>query len=191
MAITYADRGRGRYVQRVRTTRTDEERERDNAKIESDILRMRHPDDARRKLLPEHDRRLHCKVAGVKFNNPDGSSRQAAIERMAQFDLVELVRDPDDQWDANAVEVWARVPAIGSRPSAIGRTPQGAGHGEPRADSRQPTAVIQIGHLPAELAAELAPEMDAGTRWGAIVTRVGGYISRGVGLMLFRCTESQ
>lgn len=40
------------------------------------------------KLLPAHDRRIHAKVVGVTHNNADGSSRQAAIERIRQFELA-------------------------------------------------------------------------------------------------------
>lgn len=44
----------------------------------------------------------------------------------------------------------------------------------------------QIGWLPREITAEVAREIDGGRKWGALVTRVGGFPSKGVGLMLFR-----
>lgn len=53
-----------------------------------------------------------------------------------------MVRDPDNPHDRNAIQV--HVPAVGH----------------------------QIGHLPRNLAAELAPALDAGERWLCEVTAV-------------------
>jgi hypothetical protein len=47
----------------------------------------------------------------------------------------------------------------------------------------------QIGHLPADLAADLAPRIGAGEPWSAITTRVGGSYTLGVSHMLFRRAE--
>jgi hypothetical protein len=43
-----------------------------------------------------------------------------------------------------------------------------------------------IGHIPAELAADLAPRIGTGEPWRAIATRVGGSYTLGVSLMLFK-----
>jgi hypothetical protein len=139
-------------------SRTREQRAQDNAAIEDVILRLRDDNDARRKLVPTHDRRLHCKVAGVTYCNHDGSSRQDLIGHCAQFERVVLQRDREDQWDFNCVQVFVQT-----------------GRG-----------LLQVGNLPKEISAELAPDIDAGARWEGIVTRIAGYISKGVGVMLYR-----
>lgn len=130
-------------------SRTAAQRTRDEERVELALLG---------KLLPAHDSRIHTKVVGVMHNNRDGSSRQDAIAKMSQFDQVELVRNPDDEHDGNAVMVIARVE--GTR--------------------------IQIGHLDRDLAAKVAPRVDAGETWQAIATRVDRHISKGASLMLFR-----
>lgn len=56
--------------------------------------------------------------------------------------IVDLVRVPDNPHDANAIEVHVRELSQ------------------------------QIGHVPAELAARLAPELDRGTEWAAWVEKV-------------------
>ncbi|HWR36358.1 MAG TPA: HIRAN domain-containing protein [Clostridia bacterium] len=142
------------------STRTPAERTRDEELVERALLG---------KLLPPHDLRRHTKVVGVTHNNEDGTSRQDAIWRMTQFDFVDLVRDPHDAYSADAIEVIATIPAPPTRCGQPG-----------------PAQRIQIGHLDAELAADMAPRLDAGEKWKAIATRVGGKISRGVSLMLFR-----
>ena len=58
---------------------------------------------------------------------------------------VVLVRNPDNEYDSNAVEI--HVPSLGSEWG-------------------------MIGHMMAPLAARLAPEMDAGVRWQAEVESV-------------------
>jgi hypothetical protein len=52
---------------------------------------------------------------------------------------LELRRDPANEHDANAIQVWA--------------------------------GALQIGWVPRELAAELAPRLDAGEPWSAVVLR--------------------
>lgn len=146
------------------SSRTPEERARDERRVEQALLG---------ELLPKHDRRVHTKVVGVTHMNEDGSSRQAAIEKMRQFDVVELVRNPHDEWDRNAIKVIASIP------------------GEPRRRRGQPPQPggiiqVQVGHIDGELAAEIGPAIDRGERWWAIATRVGGPRTLGVSLMLCR-----
>jgi HIRAN domain len=127
------------------------------------------------KLLPKHDRRIHTKVVGVTAYNEDGSSRQAAIGQLAQFDLVELVHNKADRFDSNAIQVFVTVP---DRLAGLSRMSRSNGIEMCR---------VQIGHLDRELAAELAPLMDAGDTWAGIASRVGGYHGMcGVSVMLYR-----
>lgn len=142
------------------STRTPAERTRDEQLVEAALLG---------KLLPPHDQRIHTKVVGVTATNPDGSSRQDAIWKMTQFEFVDLVRNPGDRFDRNAIQVIATIPAPPSRSNHAGGTCR-----------------VQIGHIDADIAHGLAPRLDAGEPWRAIATRVGGKISRGVSLMLFR-----
>lgn len=145
--------------------RTPEERARDERRVELALLG---------RLLPNHDRRIHTKVVGVTKENADGSSRQAAIEQMNQFDVVELVRNPRDPWDSNAIQVVASI----ERPA---RRKKGEAHA-PQPETQR----VQVGFLDAELARQLAPAIDGGERWFAIATRVGGPRTQGVSLMLCR-----
>jgi hypothetical protein len=145
--------------------RSPEERARDEQKVELALLGQ---------LLPAHSERRHTKVVGVTHANADGSSRQLAIEKMRQFDVVELVRNPQDTWDTNAIKVMALL-------SEPGRRKKGEAHATAPEIKR-----VQIGHLDGELARELAPALDRGERWWAIATRVGGPRTQGVSLMLCR-----
>jgi hypothetical protein len=145
--------------------RSPEERARDERRVEQALLG---------ELLPKHDRRMHTKVVGVTKNNADGSSRQLAIEKMRQFDGVELVRNPNDEWDSNAIKVMALI-------ETQARRKKGEVHSTAPEIQR-----VQVGFIDAALAAELAPKLDAGERWFAIATRVGGPRTQGVSLMLCR-----
>ena len=124
------------------------------------------------KLLPKHDRRIQTKVVGVTHANADGSSRQDAIALMHQFEIVELLRNPKDEWDHNAIKVMALIAQAPRRKK-----------GELKAKVAE-TCRVQIGHLDTELAKELAPALDRGDRWYAIATRVGGPRTQGCSLML-------
>jgi len=75
----------------------------------------------------------------------------AACQRLATGDYpateplaVVLVRNPDNEYDANAIEV--HIPALGE--------------------------MGFIGHLTRPIAARLAPEIDSGTQWAAAVVSV-------------------
>ena len=96
---------------------------------------------------------------------------------MRQFDSVELVRNPNDEWDSNAIKVMALV-------AESGRRKKGEAHASTPEIRR-----VQVGHLDAALAAELAPALDRGDRWWAIATRVGGPRTLGVSLMLCHLTR--
>ena len=49
-----------------------------------------------------------AKVAGVSRENWDGVARAAVIEECEEGDLLELVREPDNSYDSNAVMVLRR-----------------------------------------------------------------------------------
>lgn len=77
------------------------------------------------------------KVVGVTYLNEDGSSRRDIIAGLSSMDKVRLEREPDNKYDPNAVRVCILV-----------------------GDKWQ-----QIGYLPKDVAAELAPEFDAGVKY--------------------------
>ena len=93
-----------------------------------------------------------CKVVGVSFVDayPDNlwALDQMWSDRVLDNDeplVAILVRNPDNAYDANAIEV--HVPALGDEWG-------------------------MIGHLTRPIAARLAPEMDAGHDWRARVESV-------------------
>jgi HIRAN domain len=129
------------------------------------------------KLWPSHNRRLHTKVAGVTCFNDDGTSRQDAIRHMAQFDSVELVREPHNQFDSMAIRVMGTV------------------YDPPSKDRRKPVPEprrVQIGFIAADVAEEIAPSMDAGEKWAAWVSRIDHFYNTwGVGLIVFRAAPGE
>lgn len=94
---------------------------------------------------------FYTKVVGVSFVNayPDNlyalDQAQHEAQQSGEPLSVILVRNPENQYDSNAIEV--HIPALGER-------------------------WAMIGHLTRPIAARLAPEMDAGTRWAAAVESV-------------------
>jgi hypothetical protein len=74
-------------------------------------------------------------VAGAGRHHSDALESDAAAPGLP----LELRRDPANEHDANAIQVWA--------------------------------GALQIGWVPRELAAELAPRLDAGEPWSAVVLR--------------------
>lgn len=95
--------------------------------------------------------RFTTKVVGVSFQSafPDNilalSDAAQEAHRVGEPLSVVLVRNPANQYDANACEV--HVPALGGDWG-------------------------MIGHLTRPIAARLAPELDAGVRWHAEVEAV-------------------
>lgn len=58
---------------------------------------------------PEKDsHEIITKVVGVTFDNIDGSSRQQAIKRLKVGDRVQLVMNPNDPYDKNAIMVFGK-----------------------------------------------------------------------------------
>lgn len=48
---------------------------------------------------------FHSKVAGVTYDNPDGTGRQDLIRQCRAGDRLRLRREPDNRYDSNAVAV--------------------------------------------------------------------------------------
>lgn len=44
-------------------------------------------------------------IAGVSYTNPDGQSRQDLIRALHEGDVLSLVPEPDNAYDANAIKV--------------------------------------------------------------------------------------
>lgn len=93
---------------------------------------------------------MNVKVVGTTFNNEDGSSRRENIIRMSENSPIELIRDPYNQYDSNAVKVVVIQ------------------NGEQ----------LQIGNLPKELAAQLSPRMRRRETFKAKVVACGLYMDR-------------
>ena len=83
-------------------------------------------------------------VAGAGAHHAEALTLDAA----APGRPLELRRDPDNPHDPNAIAV-----------HLVGSGEQIGGHGE------------QVGWVPREVAAELAPELDGGRAWSAVVLR--------------------
>ncbi len=47
----------------------------------------------------------HGKVVGVTHRNPDGSDRQAIARTLNERDELQLVPEPDNRYDENAIKV--------------------------------------------------------------------------------------
>ena len=60
-------------------------------------------------------------VVGVSHRNNDGSSRQDIIRQIEVGEPLDLVREPTNMYDTNAVMVLHELGQIGSRPIASRR----------------------------------------------------------------------
>jgi hypothetical protein len=107
---------------------------------------------------------FHSKIVGISNPNPDGSSRQKLAKRVQAGQRLELIREPKNPGDRNAIAVFARFGLFHRRK--------------------------QLGYLSADLAREYARFMDKGGRIDAEVSEVtgGGWLwckkSRGVNVQL-------
>jgi len=92
---------------------------------------------------------LFSKVAGVTFEG-----RQEILEMMHGTEVVQLRPEPENQYDGNAIAVWVAFPP----------------------ESQMQPA--QIGYLPRDIAAQVAPHMDGEYFIGQIEEINGGFIKR-------------
>ncbi len=94
---------------------------------------------------------IRSKVVGVTFDNPDGTSRQAIIERFGAAGMdLEIRPEPDNPHDENALGVWVRK----------------GGHFGSR--------TLQIGYVRSELADELRESLEKGCEISARILEVTG-----------------
>lgn len=108
-------------------------------------------------------RSFHSYVAGVTYNNPDGSSRQAYIRKFVKAGMpAKLKREPNNQHDENAIAVWVTAKLV---------------FGLIKED-------IQVGYLPAEIAEDLAPHVDSGGTICAVVTETEPFDEDMIGVRL-------
>lgn len=87
---------------------------------------------------------IRTRVAGVTFENRDGTPRQPFVKRAKKDDRLALRREPDNPFDPNAIAVWWA-------------DPEGLDH--------------QVGYVPRALAALLAPLVDEGATLTALAIR--------------------
>jgi hypothetical protein len=86
------------------------------------------------------------KVVGVTFPNADGSSRREIITSMVGDERIDLVREPNNQYDPNAIKILANDK--------------------------------QIGYIGRDYASIMAPLMDGGIGFTAVVKGCGEYKGR-------------
>ena len=105
-------------------------------------------------------RTFYTNVAGVTFRNPDGTPRQEIIRDCSQGEWLELIREPDNRHDSNAIAVRRRK------------------SGE------------QLGYISSDLAFRMAGEMDSGDRFLAWISEITGgtneFPTRGVNIKVNR-----
>lgn len=95
---------------------------------------------------------FHTTVAGVTATNADGQSRQNLIISVARAGMpVELIREPNNAHDPNAVGVWISGKVL------LFLTARG-----------------QIGYIPRDLAPELARHIDGGGTVRAHISEILG-----------------
>lgn len=87
---------------------------------------------------------IKSRVAGVTFDNRDGTSRQLYVRHVKKDDRLLLQREPLNDFDPNAIVV-------------LWTTPDGVAH--------------QLGYVPRALSAVLAPLVDAGATLTALAIR--------------------
>jgi hypothetical protein len=88
---------------------------------------------------------VETRIAGVTFDNQDGTSRQALIRLVSVGEQLSLVREPHNPFDHNAIALLAA---------------EGKAQGK------------QLGFVPRSLAAVLAPLLDEGLQLSATIQRV-------------------
>jgi hypothetical protein len=96
---------------------------------------------------------IRTKVRGVSFNNANGERRELIIQTRCQAgDALLLLREPENEYDSNAIAVTRLIDK----------------------DGKNVEAVDMLGHISRDLAERLAPDMDAGETIVAEVKNVTG-----------------
>lgn len=72
--------------------------------------------------VPANPERLmvveNVKVVGVTHNNQDGVSRQEILARMKRWEVVDIIREPNNAYDKNAIGVISGMGQIGHLPAS-------------------------------------------------------------------------
>jgi hypothetical protein len=75
---------------------------------------------------------FYTTIAGTRHKNPDGTSRIAAIKRCEMLDVLDLVPDPENEFDKNAIGVvsaaWEQLGYLEAR--LAGEVSRGIARGE-------------------------------------------------------------
>lgn len=95
-------------------------------------------------VAPPPGHPIQSRVAGVSFDNRDGTPRQPFVRRVRPEQRLHLHREPQNPYDANAIGIWWEDTA---------------------ADAHQ------LGYLPRTLAGVLAPLIDLGVPITALAVR--------------------
>jgi HIRAN domain len=105
-------------------------------------------------------RAFHSKIAGVTAKNDNGRSRQDYIRAFCTAGMpLQLVREPKNPFDKNAVGLWIKARALIFF-----------------------TSNVQIGYLGRDVAGEIAPRLDRGDLVHAEISDVTGGGSKNFGV---------
>ena len=121
---------------------------------------------------------LHTKIAGVTFEG-----RQETVKRLSKGHPLIIERDPDNEYDRNAVAVLARFPSESHPTGENNRENNGENNGR----SASPEE-LQVGFLNRELASQISPFLAGGGKAFALVSDLTGGVAgrehRGVNIIL-------
>ncbi len=90
------------------------------------------------------------KITGVTFSNEDGTNRAQIIANLDEDDEIILERDPQNQYDSNAIKVCVNK------------------------DGK----IQQIGFIEKNLASKLSPKMRRGAKFDVYIESCGIYMER-------------
>ncbi|MDF2615438.1 MAG: hypothetical protein K0Q47_93 [Sedimentibacter sp.] len=70
----------------------------------------------------DSNKMVKYRVVGTTHKNPNGTSRQEIISHLTKASKITLVREPDNEYDKNAIAVYANEKQIGYLSSAYAAT---------------------------------------------------------------------
>jgi hypothetical protein len=114
---------------------------------------------------------IKTKIFGVTKNNEDGSSRQKIIATIEKGMDLELIREPDNSYDPNAIAVFVKGYSLLT------------GY-----------KLAKIGYTSSELAGELSDLMDMGEKYSCKVTDVTGGkdgLNYGVNILITHLSDQE